>query len=72
MIRANGSVSSCRQESGFFSCGNQIVGLHTEAGDTIFVPGELNKTTWVQNAKDWTQILYQFGIGIAGIKSAVK
>ena len=72
VIRANGSVNSSLQESGFFSRGNQIAGLPTEPGDTIFVPEELNKTTWVQNAKDWTQILYQFGIGIAGIKSAVK
>ena len=72
VIRANGTVSSSLQESGFFSRGNQIAGLNTEPGDTIFVPEELNKTTWTQNAKDWTQILYQFGIGIAGIKSAVK
>ena len=72
MIRANGTVSSSLQESGFFTRGNQIADLHTEAGDTIFVPEELNKTTWIQNAKDWTQILYQFGIGLAGMKSATK
>jgi len=72
VIRANGSVSSSLQEVGFFSRGNQIAGLPAEPGDTIFVPEELNKTTWVQNAKDWTQILYQFGIGLAGIKSAVN
>jgi len=23
----------------------------------------------VQDAKDWTQILYQFGLGLAGIKT---
>ena len=72
VIRANGTVSSSLQESGFFSRGNQIAGLLAEPGDTIFVPEELNKSTWVQNAKDWTQILYQFGIGLAGIKSAVQ
>jgi len=72
VIRANGTVSSSLQDSGFFSRGNQISGLPTEPGDTIFVPEELNRTTWVQNAKDWTQILYQFGIGLAGMKSAVK
>lgn len=72
VIRANGSVNSSLQESGFFARGNQIAGLVTEPGDTIFVPEELNKTTWVQNAKDWTQILYQFGIGLAGMKSAVN
>ncbi|MES2715822.1 MAG: SLBB domain-containing protein [Pseudomonadota bacterium] len=72
VIRANGSVNSSLQESGFFSRGNQIAALSAEPGDTIFVPEELDKTTWVQNAKDWTQILYQFGIGLAGIKSAVQ
>jgi protein involved in polysaccharide export with SLBB domain len=72
VIRANGSVNSSLQESGFFSRGNQIADLSAEPGDTIFVPEELDKTTWVQNAKDWTQILYQFGIGLAGIKSAVQ
>lgn len=72
VIRANGTVSSSLQDSGVFSRGNQIAGLATEPGDTIFVPEELNKTTWTQNAKDWTLTLYQLGIGIAGIKSAVR
>ena len=72
VIRANGTVNSSLQESGFFSRGNQIGGLGTEPGDTIFVPEEMNKATWIQNAKDWTQILYQFGIGLAGMKSAVN
>lgn len=72
VIRANGAVSSSLQESGFFTRGNQLSSLRAEPGDTIFVPEELNKTTWVQNAKDWTQILYQLGIGLAGMKSAVQ
>jgi polysaccharide biosynthesis/export protein len=38
----------------------------------VFVPEELNKTTFVQSAKDWTQILYQFGLGIAGIVAASR
>ena len=72
VIRANGAVSSSLQESGFFTRGNQLSNLRAEPGDTIFVPEELNKTTWIQNAKDWTQILYQLGIGLAGMKSAVQ
>jgi polysaccharide export outer membrane protein len=35
----------------------------------LFVPEETDKTTFLQLAKDWTQVLYQFGIGIAGIKA---
>lgn len=72
VIRANGAVSSSLQESGLFTRGNRIGNLPAEPGDTIFVPEELNKTTWIQNAKDWTQILYQLGIGLAGMKSAVQ
>ena len=72
VIRANGAVSSSLQESSLFRRGNQIAGMPTDPGDTIFVPEELNKTTWVQDAKDWTQILYQLGVGVAGIKSAVR
>lgn len=72
LIRANGTVSSSLQESGFFSRGNQIANLVADPGDTVFVPEETNKTTWIQNAKDWTQILYQFGIGLAGMRSALN
>jgi protein involved in polysaccharide export with SLBB domain len=72
VVRANGSVVSARQqESSWF--GSQGMGnVNAEAGDTIFVPEEIEKTTFVQNAKDWTQILYQLGIGLAGLKSATK
>lgn len=72
VIRADGSVNSSLQESSFFGRGNQIASFEAQPGDTIFVPEEINKTTWIQGAKDWTQILYQLGIGIAGIKSAVR
>ena len=71
VVRANGSVRSSRQDSGFFSRGNQISGLAIDPGDTIFVPEEMNKTTFLQGAKDWTLLLYQLGIGLAGIKSAL-
>ena len=72
VVRANGSVVSSLQQGGYFSRGNQIAKVEAQPGDTIFVPEELNKITWVQGIKDWTQILYQFGIGIAGIRSAIR
>jgi protein involved in polysaccharide export with SLBB domain len=73
VIRANGSVVSNLQGKGWFSSrSSQFVGLNTQPGDTIFVPEEINKTTFVQGAKDWTQILYQFGLGIAGIVAATR
>ena len=72
VVRANGSVISSLQRASMFSRGNQIGTVGVDPGDTIFVPEETDKSTWMQNAKDWTQILYQFGIGIAGIKSALN
>jgi protein involved in polysaccharide export with SLBB domain len=69
MIRANGSVISARQGSSFWHSGSDFSDARVEAGDTIFVPEQVNKSTFVQDAKDWTQILYQFGLGLAGIKS---
>ncbi|MCA0177914.1 MAG: SLBB domain-containing protein [Proteobacteria bacterium] len=68
VIRANGTVVSARQSSSFWRNGdlNSTIAL---PGDTIFVPEEMDKTTFTQSAKDWTQILYQFGLGVAGIKA---
>ena len=69
MIRANGSVISAQQGASFWHSGNSLDDALVQPGDTIFVPEELNKSTFVQDAKDWTQILYQFGLGLAGIKT---
>jgi protein involved in polysaccharide export with SLBB domain len=69
IVRANGTVISSRQSGGWFGLGGSFASVAAEPGDTIFVPEEIDKTTWVQNAKDWTQILYQFGLGVAAYKS---
>ncbi len=68
VLRANGSVVSARQRSGWLSSGT-LAGVVAQPGDTIFVPEEVGKTTFVQNAKEWTQILAQFGLGVAAIHS---
>lgn len=74
VVRANGQVFSSRQAGGggWLRSGNRIGTVGAEPGDTVFVPEEMDKSTFVQSAKDWTQILYQFGIGIAGIVSASR
>ncbi len=70
VLRANGSVVSARQSSsGWLSTNNGMATLAALPGDTVFVPEELNKTTFIQEAKDWTQILYQFGLGAAALKT---
>jgi protein involved in polysaccharide export with SLBB domain len=67
VIRANGSVISARQGGGWFAS-SPLSGLPAQPGDTIFVPEEMDKTTFLQYAKDWTQILAQFALGVAAIQ----
>jgi protein involved in polysaccharide export with SLBB domain len=69
MLRANGSVISARQGSSFWHSSSDFSDAAVQPGDTIFVPEQVNKSTFVQDAKDWTQILYQFGLGLAGLKT---
>jgi len=71
VVRANGNVVSERQAAGLFRS-SEIAQLPSEPGDTVFVPEQMDKTTFLQAAKDWTQVLFQFGLGVAGIKSAVR
>jgi len=73
VIRANGNVLSSRQvTSSWFSRGIGIGKANAEPGDTVFVPEEMDKSSFMQSAKDWTLLLFQLGIGISGIKSALN
>jgi len=67
VIHANGSVISAQQGGSFWHSGNEFQDAIVQPGDTLFVPEQLDKSTFIQDAKDWTQILYQFGLGAAGI-----
>ncbi|WP_423594963.1 SLBB domain-containing protein [Roseateles sp. MS654] len=70
VIRANGTVVSARQSSsGWLGFGSGLASLPALPGDTVFVPEEMNKTTFIQDAKDWTQILANFGLGVAALKT---
>lgn len=69
VLRANGSVISARQSNSGWLSSTNFSNVTALPGDTLFVPEELNKTTFVQEAKDWTQILYQFGLGAAALKT---
>lgn len=70
VVRLDGSVLSARQNStGWFNIGKGLGDYTALPGDTIFVPEELNKTTFSQEAKEWTQILYQFGLGAAALRT---
>lgn len=70
VIRANGSVVSAKQQSsGWISTGSGFSALAALPGDTIFVPEDMTRTSFTQEAKEWTQILYQFGLGAAALKT---
>lgn len=66
VVRANGSVLSARQ-GGWWMGRSQFEAQPALPGDTVFVPERLDRVTFVQGAKDWTQILYQLGVGLAAL-----
>jgi protein involved in polysaccharide export with SLBB domain len=69
VLRVDGTVASSDSQSWFFG---KIGGLEVMPGDTIVVPEKLDKqTAWTkftQGAREWTQILANFGLGVAAIK----
>lgn len=62
VMRASGEFISA---GGWFS---DASGAEIMPGDSIFVPENLQKTSFTKELKDWTQILYQLGLGVAAIK----
>jgi protein involved in polysaccharide export with SLBB domain len=72
VVRANGNVISSRQGASWFNRKGVIGSVPAQPGDTVFVPEELDKATLLQTAKDWTQILFQLGVGTAGFVSAFR
>ena len=65
LVRADGVVFSSRQGGSLFS---GFGGREAMPGDTIVVPEKLEKYSLTKDLKDWTQIFYQFAIGIASLK----
>jgi protein involved in polysaccharide export with SLBB domain len=70
VLRVDGTVLSSDSQGWFFG---KIGGLEVMPGDTIVVPEKLDKqTAWTkftQGAREWTQILANFGLGAAAIKT---
>jgi protein involved in polysaccharide export with SLBB domain len=70
VMRVDGTVVSSDSQGWFFG---KIGGLEVMPGDTIVVPEKLDKqTAWTkftQGAREWTQILANFGLGAAAIKT---
>lgn len=65
ILRADGSVISKRQSGYFF--GN-VEREKLMPGDAIVVPENLDRFRFTKELKDWSQIFYQFALGVAGLK----
>lgn len=66
LVRADGVVFSSRQGGMMFG---SFGGREAMPGDTVIVPEKLEKYSLTKDLKDWTQIFYQFAIGIASLKT---
>jgi hypothetical protein len=75
VARADGSVVQSRdRNTGFWAFGAKpLDNLELAPGDTIVVPEKLDRESpwhaFVRGAKDWTQILSNFGIAAAAIRT---
>ena len=66
LIRADGTVISKRQGGSIFGEGN-LGGRKAMPGDTIIVPERLERYNLTKELKDWSQVFYQFAIGVASM-----
>ena len=64
IVRADGSVTGKAQGSFF----NIFANERMMPGDTIVVPENLERFRLTKELKDWSQIFYQFALGVAGLK----
>lgn len=70
VLRVDGTVVSPDSQGWFFG---KIGGVEVMPGDTIVVPEKFDRqTAWskfTQGAREWTQILANFGLGAAAVKT---
>jgi len=73
IIRADGSVEGDTASVRNLWVFGGVMGKNVYPGDSIFVPEKIDRRTgyvqFMQGAKDWTQLLYQFGLGAAAYKT---
>ena len=72
ILRADGTVQSPGESRGIFGR-TTVDSVVMHPGDALIVPNQLDFETWgrafTRNMKDWTQILANFGLGVAAIHS---
>lgn len=65
VVKADGSVIS-RRQSGWLPIGQEIDSIMP--GDTIVVPEKLDRFRLTKELRDWSQVFYQFALGVVGLK----
>ena len=69
VLRADGSIIARQDRSGFF--GGSFESMQVMPGDTVVVPAQIDRESRynaiVRGAKDWTQILSNFGLGVVAL-----
>lgn len=65
LLRADGSVVSRSWASGILS--QSFESLRLNPGDTIVVPEQINRVSFLKSMRDWSQVFAQFGLGAAAI-----
>ena len=69
VLRADGSIIARQDRSGFF--GGSFESMQVMPGDTVVVPAQIDRESRynaiVRGAKDWTQILSNFGLGVIAL-----
>jgi hypothetical protein len=71
VVRADGTVEGSGNRNTLWGSG--IHGKKLNPGDSVFVPSVVDRRTaysiFIQGAKDWTSLLYQFALGAAAFKT---
>ncbi len=68
VIQANGQAKRDDRSWIPFWGAKSVLAMGLNPGDTIVVPEKMDKTTFTRELVQFTQILYQLGLGAAGIK----
>ena len=66
VVRANGGVVNKDASSSFWSGG--FDGMILMPGDSVVVPEQTDRGSFVRGLKDWSTILFNFGLAAAAIK----
>ena len=74
VLRADGSIVARRDRGSFFGGGFEA--MPVMPGDTLVVPAQIDRESRYNAVtrifKDWTQILSNFGLGVAAIRSVSR